>query len=360
MADCDHSDEERSWTGSWVTPELEKALKKGYQILKVYEVWHWPNTLLYDGKNPETGLFTGYVNTFLKLKQEANGWPAWADTDELKAEYIQQYKEREGVQLEAGKVEYNAGARYLSKLQLNSFWGKFGQRSQMSSRDFYTSNQSAAYLDHCFDDSIEILATHIFNSDVVLLIYREKEQFVDSLPITSEITAAFVTCHARLTLYDLLDTLKDRAVYCDTDSVIYVQKPGQPELPEGSFLGELTNELSKDGPDAYIEEFLTAGPKNYGYKVVGREDGQPKYALKIKGLTLNHNASKTANYDSLKAMVLEYVQWGDDNPKHTIKYDQIRKREGGRVLTVPAEKTWRVVMDKRVIMGDLSSRPFGY
>lgn len=95
-------------------------------------------------------------------------------------------------------------------------------------------------------------------------------------------------------------------------------------------------------------------------QVVQTRSGEPSYALKIKGLSLNHKTSETANYESLKAMVLQFTQWSDDNPKHVLKISQLRKKEGGQVLTVPGEKTWRVVMDKRVILNDLTSRPFGY
>lgn len=54
---CRHTQEERCITGAWCTPELEKALEMGYQILKIYEVWHFPES--------EEGLFETYVDTWL-------------------------------------------------------------------------------------------------------------------------------------------------------------------------------------------------------------------------------------------------------------------------------------------------------
>jgi len=41
-------------TGTWCTPEVEKALELGYEIDKIHEVWHFPET--------QTGLFASYVN----------------------------------------------------------------------------------------------------------------------------------------------------------------------------------------------------------------------------------------------------------------------------------------------------------
>jgi len=40
---------------------------------------------------------------------------------------------------------------------------------------------------------------------------------------TNEAIASFVTVGARLHLYCYLDKLKEHALYCDTDSVIFVQ-----------------------------------------------------------------------------------------------------------------------------------------
>ena len=34
---CRHTDEQRTFVGTWCTPEIEKALDKGYTLLKIYE-----------------------------------------------------------------------------------------------------------------------------------------------------------------------------------------------------------------------------------------------------------------------------------------------------------------------------------
>ena len=35
---CSHSENQRSFIGTWCTNELEKALDKGYEILDIFEV----------------------------------------------------------------------------------------------------------------------------------------------------------------------------------------------------------------------------------------------------------------------------------------------------------------------------------
>lgn len=42
VSKCEHSYAKRALIGSWCTPEIEKALEMGYQMLKVYEVWDYP------------------------------------------------------------------------------------------------------------------------------------------------------------------------------------------------------------------------------------------------------------------------------------------------------------------------------
>ena len=39
---CPHSDVDRTLRGTWCTPELVKAVEKGYTLIKIHEVWHFP------------------------------------------------------------------------------------------------------------------------------------------------------------------------------------------------------------------------------------------------------------------------------------------------------------------------------
>lgn len=108
---CGHTRDQRMLHSTWCTPELQKAVEKGYEILKIHEVWH------FTPENHCTGLFAEYVNTWLKLKQESAGWPKECVTDEQKAEYIRKYEEHEGIELE--NVAENPGRRSIAKMLLN-------------------------------------------------------------------------------------------------------------------------------------------------------------------------------------------------------------------------------------------------
>ena len=73
---------------------------------------------------------------------------------------------------------------------------------------------------------------------------------------TTVIIASYVTTHARRELYIYLEQLKDRALYCDTDSVIYKHIMGEYIQPLSEFVGGMTDELS----GSHITEYVSNGP----------------------------------------------------------------------------------------------------
>ena len=85
---CAHTEQERALHSTWVSLELETAIEKGYKILEIEAVWHFNREIQYDKSldgnssfaQSCNGLFTKYIDTFLKIKQEASGWPEWCKT----------------------------------------------------------------------------------------------------------------------------------------------------------------------------------------------------------------------------------------------------------------------------------------
>ena len=52
-----------------------------YTIFQILEFLHWEEAEMYDLVEKE-GLFTEYINTFLKPKQHASGYPSHVQTNE--------------------------------------------------------------------------------------------------------------------------------------------------------------------------------------------------------------------------------------------------------------------------------------
>ena len=86
-------EEDRALVGMWVSIELLAAVEKGYRILDVYEVWNFPKTIRYDKVTGLGGIFAKNIDVFLKLKQEASGYPDWCKTEEDMENFKRDYLE---------------------------------------------------------------------------------------------------------------------------------------------------------------------------------------------------------------------------------------------------------------------------
>ncbi|XP_057656822.1 uncharacterized protein LOC130894202 [Diorhabda carinulata] len=300
--ECSHAGEERAITGTWVMDEVTKALEKGYKILDIYEIWEY-ETVQYDPSTKSGGLFADYISKFLKIKQQASGWPPECKTDEDKKMYIKEYFDREEVELNPDEIEYNSGRRQVGKSIITSFWGKLGQLENQSKCSIV--NDPAELLDILSQPYKEV--NHIFpvNENTLIVNWSFKDEAYTSLPTVNVVLAAFTTAHARLKLYSYLEKLGDRVIYHDTDSAIYVSRPGDTyEVPIGSYLGEMTDELAEYGEGSYITDFVSGGPKLYVYRVYSTDKDKTIDIIKVKGITLNYSTHKQVNFDKLKDMVL--------------------------------------------------------
>ena len=345
-AECNHTDEQRVLTGTWCSPELDKAVDLGYEVQYIYEVWHFKETC--------EGLFRDYVNTWLKIKQEASGWPAGVETEEQKQTYIQDYYEREGIQLEYANIKKNPGLRTLAKMMLNSMWDKFGQRlNKTQLQEFDDPKAFHTFLDR---DTIDVRHVSIMNDQMVEVLYQYQKEDIPVSPNLNIFVACFTTCWARLKLYEALELLGERVLYYDTDSVIYLEEPDQPSPVLRNYLGEFKPEL--DNGD-FIVEFVSGGPKNYGYKT---KKGHVE--CKVRGFRLNWEGKTQLNYDVMRQNVLDEIQKPLQKPRQTqvTKTHQIvRDPQHYHLLTLPDHKRYQLVYDKGVVdPSSFQTYPYGY
>ena len=346
---CRHSEEQRMLTGTWCSEELKVAVAKGYVIRFIYEALHWPEN------QRSTELFTQYVNTWLKTKQESSGWPAWVGNDPVKRrQYIDDYERIEGIRLDYDRIEKNAGLRSLAKLMLNSFWGKFGQRSNKS--QVINVTDPALLIKLIQDDSLEIQRVVPINDYLVEIFFRKREQCDEVQTNTNIFIAVFTTTYARLKLYRALDQLQQQVLYMDTDSVIYRHKTGQPEVELGDYLGDFTSELEEG---EFIQEFVSGGPKNYAYVT-----NNGKQVCKVRGFTLNTRGQRVLNFQSIRNHILEEITDPLEEPRVIVTHDPYkitRDQKEKNILTIEQSKQYKLVFDKRVLDKDtFKSYPYGY
>ncbi|KAK3915759.1 putative DNA polymerase [Frankliniella fusca] len=351
---CSHTDSERELTGTWCAPEVQLAVEKGYQIMKVHEVYQYPNVRVYNKQTKTDGLFTSYVRQNMAMKIEATGWPSHVNTDEEKEAYVQKHLLKDGIILDKTKFERNPGKRTLAKLILNSFWGKLGERTLRSQTTFVKSYAALAKLAE--DATITVSSIIPYGDDVLQVCYTPHKDMEDSMPTTSLVHAAFTTCHGRMMLYEYLSVVDQRALYHDTDSICFISKPGHPEPPLGEYLGCLSDQLKDDyGPGSVATHFLAAGAKNYGYKVaVGGSLNNIKTIVKIRGISINSSCSDTVNFENLRSMIR-----GESERTVVNIPAQIARVSKWRIVTRPSSKIWRVCLTKRRRLERLTV-PYGF
>ncbi len=346
---CPHDDQQRQLTGTWCTPEVREALRRGYSVVKIHEVWHFPPN------QQKFGLFRDYVNTWLKNKTEASGYPHWADTPDKKQSYISAYAEKEGIHLDADNITKNPGRKATAKLMLNSFWGKFGENLRKSSTRQVTTPAELYAL--VTDPLKEVTGVRVYSDEVLEVVFTAADDECVENGKTNLFVAAFTTCHARLKLYSYLHAMQQRVLYFDTDSVIYSQERGQSELPIGDFLGDLTNEVD---PGDHIVDFTSGGPKNYGYRTMNG-----KVECKVRGFSLGSvRGHAQLNYERLRQNVLEELMDPQENRRNipvTNPHFFTRDATTKRLRVMPRTKDYGLVFDKRVVdRNTFKSYPCGY
>ena len=257
------------------------------------------------------------------------------------------YLEVEGILLEL--VEKNLGLRAIAKIMLNSLWGKLAQRENMTKTEYIS--EPSKYFDLVTNPSKIVKNVDIYGEQFVHVNWEDTESLVEPHTCSNVVVASFVTAQARLKLYDILKKLNERVLYFDTDSIIYEHKPELWNPTIGDRLGEWTDEV----PGARIMKFVGMGPKNYGYEYVDK-DGQGKSTCKVKSLTLDYNTSQLIHFHQM----LEWAKSESRKFQVTVNYNRIRKHKDRRVTTERQSKTYRFTYNKRVILPNGYTVPYGY
>lgn len=246
---------------------------------------------------------------------------------------------------------------------------KFGQRVKLGKVKF------------CFEDHEfwQLLTSDqfcvndvIFHGDLCAQVeYSEAEEFVTPGLNTNVVIAAFTTAFARLILWKSLNALGENVLYYDTglqihdfcklnllfnyvsDSIIYVYKEdnGGYEPPYGDVLGAFKDEV---GNGDHILEFVSAGPKNYGYKTA-----HGNKILKVRGFTLKPKAAEQLNFD----VVSELVQARAFRQRINVDMGTTIARDPKTwtLKTRQNQKQYRLLYDKRVLLDyEYKTVPFGF
>jgi G:T-mismatch repair DNA endonuclease (very short patch repair protein) len=346
---CEHSDFERMLSGTWVISEVQLALEKGYKILRIYEIWEYEVQLFELHGND--GLFVNYINTMLKLKQQASGFPAWVRTDEDRIQYIQKYAENEGIEMDMENITLNPGLRSIAKLLLNSLFGRLALKPDKDITEIVHSPRR--FYEMLGDPNVAVKCLTCIGEDSLVVNYEVPDELKPTCNTINVVAAAFITAGARIRLYSYLDKDPQSTLYMDTDSILYYQSTDKARLPTGSYLGDLECEIPNG---CFLKRYVSGGPKNYGYEVVDENGSVVKTVVKVKGITQNSGNSNIVNFETLMAMVLHEMP-----PQYVETARKIMRTKDFNIISKPMKKIFQTVNNKRrLIPGSFITLPYGY
>jgi hypothetical protein len=237
----------------------------------------------------------------------------------------------------------------MTKLMLNSLWGKFGQKPDLLKAEHLKAGKLHEFLNRELDGEIEMHGiTNLSDRGGTIVRYRDKYNY--DLKFKNIAIAAFVAAYGRIMLWEEMNKLGDRVMYHDTDSIIYCRLPDVYNFPIDVLLGEWSDE----NPDDKISEFVALGPKTYGYRTASG-----KTVAKCKGFTLNELNAKIITHNELKRLV-QCFQRGESE-EITSTYIHFGYSRGGNfTYTTERAKRLKVTANKNEVdIRTLITYPFG-
>lgn len=427
---CKHNVMQRALTDVWSTCELKVAFKNGYRLLKTHELWYYDvetglNSINipeadhditydelrervlkhenlnvdFDGKNifeiidmqqeqlkKTDGLFTEYLNTFIKMKAEASGFPFGCVTQAQKEKYIVDFYKENNVILRMENIEYNPSKRAYAKLMMNALFGKLIQREKSMNKTVLKDPSDLQF--YLNSDLHEVTDIYIPNDNYVMVSWRYKEDEETGKPINPSpiheskannrhvclVSGIQTTTNARLRLYSEISKLKESLKYFDTDSLLFVKNETNycPKL--SNKIGGLANELERYRKfahiDPWIDEFVCIAPKTYAYSVINDDtpDATKAYVVKCKGFHITSENSDKINFESMKSFVLGKNYSKEDSFDNELFYldsilttrEKIITKPHYSVVTGIEKKKLSPTYDKRIWLSDHSTVPWGY
>ncbi len=353
---CIHSEKERALKHQiYCTPELFKALDKGYKILEIDEVWHW--------EQKDDQLFREFQLRCFKAKVESSGFPKNCITVKQKQAYVDRQNAQYSFGLEVSKVTKNAGRRTLAKQNLVQFWGRWGMKMNKMQTRIVSDMEELLKL--YGNINIEIGEVVDITDKKLLVSYCHKTELAPIHGNLSLVIALFTTCWARLHLYEqALEKLDpSQILYYDTDSVFWIEKDGFPTLPLGDNVGQFKDETEDAyGVGHYISKFFCRGPKSYGYQVCNQNGSVVNEKCLAKGILLNCRSAETFNPETMLRAVVAL-----DNRKIMVRNPRkiCRDKNTSTLYNREEIKKWTVIYTKRVLLDDdddnkYCTLPFGY
>jgi hypothetical protein len=239
----------------------------------------------------------------------------------------------------------------IAKLIMNSLYGKFGMRDEITIFEIYSSltPEDKALLDSYLDlyntsitDILELKNhTLLIRKGITDLNYNEKEDFYHGSEVNVAIASA-ITAEARIVMSFFKNNPDFKLYYSDTDS-IFINKP-LPDYMVGSALGQLKLEY-------IVEKAVFLAPKVYALIT---DDGTE--IIKVKGL--KHNVISKLQFSDLESLLIQ------DSSREFNQEKWFKSIINGQITTSDNIYTLKATSNKRIQIYENgvynSTRPFNY
>jgi hypothetical protein len=252
--------------------------------------------------------------------------------------------------------KFNA-KKFVAKIIINSVWGKHAQRVIMPKTfiyDFKTELEDIQlYFKNCADGMRVHKNAQPLNGTRIM--YTAVDPFANPDLHSQYLPAGLmVPEYGRLQLWEEMNKLGDRVLYCDTDSIVYVSEPGKYDVPLGDMVGdwELEDVCTKhDG----IREFAAWGPKTYGIKC-----GDGYTSVKAKGVSLNRATENLFNFQVMKEGAIEFLATGTMNSSFIPQTNFTWSVDAGMRTMLNLKEICIKQKELKGVLKDGFMYPFGY
>ena len=268
---CNHNETQRAITGCFMISEIEYALTLNYVIVHIYECHVYKQ---YD--------FT--LRDFVKILTSFKTRYSISQTTDDECKYLNSKMELSGhLELIPSECTFNSSKRMFYKLAQNSFFGKFGQRSDFT-RTIFLSDQSQ--VDGLLSGGDKIHDIFLVNPNLCIAeVQRNLKQMPPNRNVNIYISSQ-ITAFSRQIIHEyLLQLIKipnSKIIAVDCDSLMFtLPNSTQCPLTLSNAVGDFKNEINGN-----VLSFFSFGPKNYvlTYEI----NGKLNVIRKISGLSLAH------------------------------------------------------------------------
>ena len=298
---CNHSDDDRSFIGTYMISEIEFALGLGYKIVQIYEahVYLDSSFILKDFIQVLNFFKTKYSDCFENISSFEN-----------QQAYCKHLNKKMQMDTDAtfsftpDVITPNAAQRNYYKLLCNSLFGKFIQRSDQTDLKFVRSQDE---LNATFFSCNEIQDFACPNENLCMLFIKKN---VLKLPPNRKINAYIgsqITAYARQVIYTHLQNViltpgcKVYQIECDS---IYFSAPRNVVVPLtfSHAVGDFKIEYSSK-----ILNFYSLGPKHYCINFLDKNN-EMQNVCKFSGLSLQNEINQTLiNHETFENFLNNFI-----------------------------------------------------